>query len=216
MRKIPRTLAVAGVSLAAGLGVMATAAPAFAAQDPILTEEQQTTLQAQIDAFKACLEGQGVTLPEKPQDGARPEITDEQREAMKAAREACADQRPDRPELSEAQQAELRSQMEEHRACMQEQLSAAGITKPEKPAGGQSGQPGERPQRPQLTDEQKAAFQAAHDACEDTEPNLGVEGMGPMGRRGPGGPGGHGGPGGPGGGGGPSGSATNQAARATV
>lgn len=195
MKKTPRTLAVAGIALVAGLGVAATAAPAFAAQDPVLTEEQQATLQAQVDAYRACLEGQGVTLPEKPADGSRPEITDEQREAMRAAREACRDQRPERPELSEEQRAELRAQAEEHRACMEEQLSAAGITKPERPA---EGTPGERPARPELTDEQKAAFQAAHDACEDTEPNLGVEGLGPMGR----GPGGHGGPGGPGGPGG--------------
>ena len=222
MRKSPRTLAIAGLSLVAGLGVMATAAPAFAAQDPILTEEQQRTLQAQVDAYEACLEGQGVTLPEKPADATLPEITDEQREAMHAAREACAEQRPDRPELSEEQQATLQAQREEHRACMEEQLSAAGITKPEKPAEGstgQSGQTGERPQRPQLTDEQKAAVQAAHDACEDSEPNLGVEGIGPMGR---GGPGGHGGPGGRMGPGGAQGGTqggsqgTNQTASATV
>ncbi len=187
MRKTPRTLAVAGMALVAALGVAATAAPAFAAQEPVLTEEQQSTLQAQVDAHKACLEGQGVTLPEKTEDGTKPEITDEQRAAMKAARDACADQRPDRPELSDEQKAQLQAQVQEHRACMEAELSAAGITKPEKPADGQ------RPSRPELTDAQKAAFQAAHEACEDTQPNLGIEGIGPMGRRGPGG---HGGPGG--------------------
>lgn len=218
MRKTPRTLAVAGMALVASLGVAATAAPAFAAQDPVLTEEQQATLQAQVDAYEACLEDQGVTLPEKTEDGTRPEITDEQRDAMKAAREACQDERPDRPELSEAQRAELQAQMQEHRECMESELSAAGITKPERPAEGTRPTDGQRPVRPELTDEQKAAFQAAHDACEDTQPNLGVEGIGPMGRRGPGG---HGGPGGrgPGGFGGPQGSSdapAAQASRATV
>lgn len=203
MWKTPRSLAVAGVALAAGLGVAATAVPAFAAQDPILTEEQRTTLQAQVDAYRSCLEAQGVTLPEKPADGTRPELTEEQRAAMKAARDACRDQQPQRPELTDEQKAELEAQAQEHHACMEEQLSAAGITKPEKPAGGsqgQQGQQGQRPQRPEPTDEQKAAFQKAHDACEDLEPNLGVDGLGPMGGLGgPGGPGGSGGRRGPGG-----------------
>jgi hypothetical protein len=196
MWKTPRSLAVAGVALAAGLGVGAVALPAFAAQDPVLTEDQQSTLQAQIDAYQSCLESQGVTLPEKPADGTRPEITDEQRDAMRAAREACQDQRPERPQLTDEQRAELQSQREEHRACMEEQLSAAGITKPEKPAEG-SQAPGERPQRPELTDDQKAAVQSARDTCADLEPNLGVDGIGPMGHGGPGGPGHRMGPGGP-------------------
>lgn len=202
MWKTPRTLAVAGAALVAGLGVGASAMPAFAAQDPVLTEEQASRLQSQVDAYEACLEQQGVTLPEKPADGSRPELTDEQRSAMRAAREACESSRPTRPELSEEQQAELQAQVQEHRECMEAQLSAAGITKPEKPAEGTQPTEGQRPPRPQLTDEQKAAFAAARTACEDVEPNLGVEGIGPMGGRGhggPGGPGGHGGPGGPGG-----------------
>jgi hypothetical protein len=203
MWKTPRSLAVAGVALAAGLGVGAVALPAFAAQDPVLTEDQQSTLQAQIDAYQSCLESQGVTLPEKPADGTRPEITDEQRDAMRAAREACQDQRPERPQLTDEQRAELQSQREEHRTCMEEQLSAAGITRPEKPAEG-SQAPGERPQRPELTDDQKAAVQSARDTCADLEPNLGVEGIGPMGH---GGHGGHGGPGGRMGPGGPDGPA---------
>lgn len=189
MWKTPRSLAVAGVVLVAGLGVGATALPASAAQDPVLTPEQRNTLQAQIDAYKACLARNGVTLPERPADGSRPELTDEQRQAMRAARQACESERPQRPELTDEQRATLRSQMEEHRACMEEQLSAAGITRPEKPAEG-SRQPGERPARPQLTDEQRAAFQAAREACQDTAPNLGLDGIGPFGRGGPGGPGG--------------------------
>jgi len=180
MSKTPRILAVAGAALVVGLGLGVTALPALAAQDPILTEEQRETFQTQIDAYKACLQGQGVTLPERPADGTPPELTEEQRAAMRAAREACADQRPQRPQLSDEQRAELRAQVEEHRACMEEQLSAAGITRPERPDPGT--QPsGERPPRPQLTDEQRAAIQSARAACEDLEPNLGVDVPGPFG-----------------------------------
>jgi hypothetical protein len=211
---IPRLPVALGAFLVAGVGLTAAAAPAFAAQDPVLTPEQQSTLQAQVDAYQACLEGQGVTLPERPAGGEKPEITDEQRSAMRAARDTCADQRPDRPDLSEEQRATLQAQSEEYRACTSEELSAAGITKPERPAEGST--TGERPARPVLTDEQKAAFEAARTACEDLRPNLGVDGLGPMGR-GPGGPGGPGGRGfgGPDGRGG-SGSSTAETTSAVI
>ena len=199
MWKTPRTMLVAGAALVVGLGVGAAVVPAMAAPDPVLTPEQQTTLQSQVDAFKTCLRQQGVTLPEKPADGAKPQLTDEQKTAMRAAGEACADQRPSRPELSTEQQAALQSQMQAYRTCMDTQLSAAGITRPEKPAEGTPRTDGARPERPQLTDAQKAAVDAARTACEDVRPNLGVEGIGPMGGHGPGGPGGMGGPGGQGG-----------------
>lgn len=222
--KTPRSLAVAGVALVAGLGVAALAVPALAAQDPVLAPDQQSTLQAQVDAYQACLTEQGVTLPEKPADGTRPELTDEQRTAMEAAREACESQRPSRPELTDEQQAELKAQHDEHRACMSEQLSAAGITKPEKPAEGTqpSQDPnGQRPARPQLTDEQKAAFEAARTACADLQPNLGVDGLGPMGGpgghgHGMGGPGGRMGPGGPGSSSGSGSSGSSQATTSAV
>jgi len=183
MRTFPRSLAVLGIAL--GLG--AVAVPAFAAQSPVLDEQQRSTLQAQVDAYRSCLQSQGVTLPEKPADGSKPELTEEQRSAMRAAHEACASQRPQRPELTEEQRTTLRAQIEEHRACMETQLSAAGITRPERPADGT------RPVRPELTEAQKAAFAAARDACADSAPNLGVKGLGRP--HGPGGPGrGHGGP----------------------
>jgi hypothetical protein len=210
MRKTPRTLAVAGVALVAGLGVGATIVPASAAQDPVLTPEQQRTLQTQVDAYTACLTEHGVTLPDPRADGPRPELTDEQRAAMRTAREACEAQRPQRPELTDEQRATLQSQMQEYRTCMDEQLRAAGIIRPEKPADGSPapGQPGSRPARPELTDEQKAALESARTACEDVRPNLGVAGVGPMG--GPGGHGPRGFGGGPGGRSGP-GQATSAA-----
>ncbi|MFA5884342.1 MAG: hypothetical protein WDA60_10865, partial [Acidimicrobiia bacterium] len=211
MWKTPRTVMVAGVALVAGLGVGAAVVPALAAQEPVLSQEQQSQLQSQVDAYKACLEQQGVTLPEKPADGSKPELTDEQKAAMKAAHDACESQRPSRPELTDEQKATLQAQVQEHRSCMETQLGAAGITMPQKPVDGTQTAPpadGQRPQRPQLTDEQKAAFEAARTACADVAPNLGVEGIGPMGH-GHGGPGGMGGPGGrfggPGGRGGPQG-----------
>jgi hypothetical protein len=185
MWKTPRTLIVSGAALVVGLGVGAAVVPALAAQDPVLTPEQQSTLQQQSDAYKACLEQQGVTLPAKPADGSRPELSDEQKAALRAAHEACEGQRPSRPELSDEQRAQLQAQMEQYRAC----LEAQGLTRPERPAPSADGTP---PQRPQITDEQKAQMEAARTACADVAPNLGVAGIGPFGGRGPGGPGGPG------------------------
>jgi hypothetical protein len=193
MWKTPRTLIVSGAALVVGLGAGAAVVPALAAQDPVLTPEQQSTLQQQSDAYQACLEQQGVTLPAKPADGSRPErpqITDEQKAALRAAHEACEGQRPSRPELSDEQKAQLQAQMEQFRAC----LEAQGVTRPERPAPSADGTPPQRPQigERQITDEQRAQMEAARTACADLQPNLGVAGIGPFGGRGPGGPGGPG------------------------
>jgi cell division protein FtsN len=185
MWKTPRTLVVSGAALVVGLGVGAAVVPALAAQDPVLTPDQQSTLQQQSDAYKACLEQQGVAFPAKPADGSRPALSDEQRAALRAAHEACEGQRPSRPELSDEQQAQLQAQMEQYRAC----LEAQGVTRPERPAPNADGT---RPERPQISDEQKAQTEAARTACVDVAPNLGVTGIGPFGGRGPGGPGGPG------------------------
>jgi hypothetical protein len=197
MWKTPRTLLVSGAALVVGLGVGAAVVPALAAQDPVLTPDQQSTLQQQSDAFKACLEQQGVTLPAKPADGTRPELSDEQRAALRAAHEACASLRPTRPELSDEQKAQLQAQVEQYRAC----LEAQGLTRPERPAPSADGTrpAGPRMGEPQISDEQKAQREAARTACADVAPTLGAGGLGGLG--GPGGPGGfgRGGPGGPGG-----------------
>jgi hypothetical protein len=184
MWKTPRTLFVSGAALVVGLSMGAAVVPALAAQDPVLTPDQQSTLQQQSDAYKACLEQQGVALPAKPADGSRPELSDEQKAALRAARDACASQRPSRPELSDEQKAQLQAQLEEYRAC----LEAQGVTRPERPAPTADGT---APARPQITDEQRAQVEAARTACADVAPNLGVVGAGPFG--GPGGRGpGHG------------------------
>jgi hypothetical protein len=184
MWKTPRTLVVAGAALVVGLGVGAAIVPALAAQDPVLTPEQQSTLQQQVDAFKACLQQQGVTLPAKPADGSRPELSDEQKAALHAAFEACESQHPTKPALSDEQRAKLQSQLEQYRAC----LEAQGLTRPERPAPSADGTP---PPRPQITDEMRAKIEAALAACADVAPNLGV-GDGPFGRLGGPGPGGFG------------------------
>ena len=173
MWKTPRALVVAGAALVVGLGVGVAVVPALAAQDPVLSPEQQSTLQQQRDAFQACLEQQGVTLPVKPTDGPRPALSDEQKAALRAALDACASERPTKPALSDEQKAELRSQLEQYRAC----LEAQGLTKPERPAPSADGTP---PPRPQITDEMKAKIEAARTACADVAPNLGVGG-GPFG-----------------------------------
>ena len=178
MWKTPRTLLLSGAALVVGLGVGAAVVPALAAQDPVLTPEQQSTLQQQADAFKACLEQQGVTLPAKPTDGSRPELSDEQKAALRAGFEACQSQRPDRPALSDEQKAKLQSQFEQYRAC----LEAQGLTMPGRPAPSPDGTPPQPPQNQgrQITDEQWAQIQAARTACADLAPNLGL-GAGPFG-----------------------------------
>jgi hypothetical protein len=99
---------------------------------PQLTEEQQ-----------ACLEEQGIVKPEPNADGERPRPTDEQREAFRAAAEACGIELPARhgPRLTD-----------EQKSCLEEQ----GI---EKPARGEDGE------RVEPTDEQREAFRAAAEAC---------------------------------------------------
>ena len=192
MWKTPRTVLVAGAALVAGLGVGAAVVPAVAAQDPVLTPEQQTQLRQQLDAYRACLQQQGAALPEKPVDGSRPQLTEEQRATLRAAHEACASQRPARPELTDEQKAALAAQVRQYHDCVRQQLSGAGLTLPERPALDTGGV---RPPRPELTDEQRGAIDAARTACADLRPNLGVEGL-PFGRpHGPGGPGWLSGPG---------------------
>ncbi len=97
------------------------------------------------DAQKQCLADQGVTLPERPADGSRPQLSQEQRDAMKAAAKACGLPTPGprggRPALTDAQ-----------KQCLADQ----GVTLPERPADGS---------RPQLSQEQRDAMKAAAKAC---------------------------------------------------
>jgi hypothetical protein len=102
---------------------------------------------ALTDAQRQCLSDQGVTLPARPADGSRPELTPEQRHALRQARVACglpAMGRPGRgqgPPLTDAQ-----------RQCLSDQ----GVTLPARPADGS---------RPELTPEQRDALRQAAEAC---------------------------------------------------
>jgi hypothetical protein len=97
------------------------------------------------DEQKQCLTDQGVTPPERSADGTRVLPTDEQRAALKAAAEACG--LPARPGPG------LRPQLtDEQKQCLADQ----GVTPPERSADGTRVRP---------TDEQRAAFAAAAEAC---------------------------------------------------
>jgi hypothetical protein len=102
---------------------------------------------ALTDAQKQCLADEGVTLPVKPADGSRPQLAQDQRDALRQAAEACGlpatimrGRRP-HPALTDAQ-----------KQC----LADEGVTLPVKPADGS---------RPQLAQEQRDALRQAAEAC---------------------------------------------------
>ncbi|MEL7207779.1 MAG: hypothetical protein AAGK32_06035 [Actinomycetota bacterium] len=143
-------LAVLALGLAASVVSAQTGGDEGDAEEPPAVDEEA------FAAYRDCLEENGI---EPPADGERPnrdEITDEQREAFRAAREACADVHPFAEEIAAA------------RACLEEN----GV---EFPADG------ERPNRDEITDEQRETFQAAKEACADVLPDRGRFGHGPRG-----------------------------------
>ena len=169
------------VALAAvlALGLAASVVSAQTGDDDA-PEDAPADAQAFGD-YRDCLEENGV---EPPADGERPdrdEITDEQREAFQAAREACADVLPDRGRFGHGPRGNVDpEELQAFKDCLTEN----GV---EAPADG------ERPNRDEITDEQRDAFQAAQEACADLRP----EGLRGAGGHGPGGCGGRfGGPGG--------------------
>ncbi len=95
-----------------------------------LTDEQRT-----------CLEEQGAQKPERDENGERVPLTEEQRQALVAAFEACGIEVPHRLTITE-----------EQRACLEEQ----GIEKPQRDENGRRVRP---------TEEQREAFRAAAEAC---------------------------------------------------
>lgn len=124
-----------------GLALVAPAAGAQTDSGDAQTQEDGPRQRPRLtDEQRACLEQAGVT---KPAEGQRP--TEEQRTAFEAAAESCGIELPAGgpggpghrgPQLTD-----------EQRECIEGQ----GVEKPAK---------GERP-----TDEQRAAFEAAADAC---------------------------------------------------
>ncbi len=97
------------------------------------------------DTQGQCLADQGVTLPTRPADGSRPEVSQEQRDALRAAAEKCGlpamGPRGHRPQLTDAQ-----------RQCLADQ----GVTLPTRPADGS---------RPEVSQEQREALRAAAEKC---------------------------------------------------
>jgi hypothetical protein len=94
------------------------------------------------DAQKQCLADQGVTLPERSATGERPQFSPEQRDAFRAAAQACGITLPAwHSPLTDAQ-----------KQCLADQ----GVTLPERSATGE---------RPQFSPEQRDAFRAAAQAC---------------------------------------------------
>jgi hypothetical protein len=185
MWKTHRTVLFSSAALVVGLGVGSAVVPALAAQEPVLTDDQRAQLQQELEAYRSCLEQQGVTSRERPAEGSEPRrLSDEEIEALRAAHNACESVRPNRPMLSDEQRAQLEAQREEYRACLQ----AQGLTLPERPATSDEGaRPGVRRIGPRLAlnEEWRAAIQAAREACADVAPN--IAGLGGPER--PGGPG---------------------------
>jgi hypothetical protein len=99
------------------------------------------------DAQKQCLADQGVTLPVKPADGSRPELTQEQRDALRQAREKCG-----LPTMLRRGHGPGGALTDAQKQCLADQ----GVTLPVKPADGS---------RPELTQEQRDAMREAAAAC---------------------------------------------------
>ena len=145
-RKARRFGAVA-VALVMGAGLIGVLAPSALAQDDS-TDNNNGSANEQphhprlTDAQRACLTEHGATLPQRGDNGERPELTDAQKTALRAAAQACGiELGHPHPQLTDAQ-----------RTCLQEH----GVQKP---------QPDENGSRQRPTDEQRAAFRAAAKAC---------------------------------------------------
>ena len=88
---------VAAIVMGAGLvGVLAAAAIAQEndSENQAPSGEEHRVL---TDEQRACLEEQGVEKPQRDENGERVKPTDEQKEAFRAAAEACGIDLPDRP-----------------------------------------------------------------------------------------------------------------------
>ena len=135
----------AALAVVLALGLAATVVSAQAGGDDADSADEGVVDEETFGAYRDCLAENGI---EAPADGERPnrdEITDEQREAFQAAREACADVHPFAEQIAAA------------RECLAEN----GVELPED---------GERPNRDEITDEQRETFEAAREACADVLP----------------------------------------------
>jgi hypothetical protein len=130
-------------AVALGVGMLGVLAPAAFAQENEDEAPAGGRPHALTDEQRACLEQQGVQKPEPDENGERVRPTEEQREAFRAAAEACGIELPrkHRPRLTD-----------EQRACLEEQ----GAQKPERDENGEP---------VPLTEEQREAARAAFEAC---------------------------------------------------
>lgn len=95
------------------------------------------------DAQRACLSGQGVTLPTPGSPSERPALTQQERKDLGRSAKACGLRGPHRT---------LRQLTDEQRQC----LADLGVTPPTRPTDGT---------RPQVTAEQRDALWGAAVAC---------------------------------------------------
>ena len=146
-KKVRRLGALAGVMMmsTALVGVLAPSAFAQESNTNDTTEAQGHRRPQLTDEQKSCLQDHGVEKPATDANGNRVKPTDEQRAAFRAAAEACNIDLPaggpGRPQLTD-----------EQKSCLQDH----GVEKPAADANGNRVEP---------TDEQRAAFRAAAEAC---------------------------------------------------
>ena len=137
-RRVPPWLvavasAVLGVVI--GAGVLSAGAQS---EDPDPVPEPDR--RAAIEAFVACAEDAGIDLPDiRRHRRDREPLSDDERAAVDAAREACGDLLPHA----------------EERAAFRRCLTEAGVLGPD----------GQRPDRDELTDAERAAFREAARTC---------------------------------------------------
>jgi hypothetical protein len=176
MPAFPRLLA-GGAAVVAALGLAAPAAFAHEAGGgdarPEPTEEQR----AAREAFRACLEENGVTRPEPRAEGQPP--SDEQaakpdRAALERAYEACKDKLPVPPGVSDEEFRAHQAAIEEYRACMSEHGVETDVPRFGRGRGRGHHGPGRRGPDGAPPDEEPAVdpdtLEKAAEACRDKFP----------------------------------------------
>lgn len=141
-RRVPTWLIAVGsavLGVALGAGVLSAGAQG---QDPGPAAEPDR--RAAIEAFVACAEDAGIDLPDIRQHRRdREPLSDEERAAVTAAREACGDLLPHA----------------EERMAFRQCLADAGVLDPD----------GGRPDRDEMTDEERSAFRDAARTCAEEQ-----------------------------------------------
>ena len=126
------------LGLALGAGVLSATAQSEEPADP------PTDRAAALQAFADCAADAGIDLPDlRPHRRDRERLSDEEREALGAAREACGDLLPHA----------------EERAAFRQCLTDAGVLDAD----------GNRPDRSSLTDEERAAQREDVRACAEAQ-----------------------------------------------